>query len=145
MKDEVYLAQTDTTVGFLSLSKDRLNRIKNRPKNKNFLITTTRFSNLKNIARVPKKHKKFVRRSKKTTFVYPNKKAVRVVQDSYHERFLKNFNFLYSTSANKSGEGFSMDFALKNADVVVVDKRGFSEKKSSSLIKLSKKLKRKLR
>jgi len=144
-KDEVYLAQTDTTVGFLSLSKEKLNKIKNRPENKNFLITTTTFKELKKQARVPKKFKKTVRRSSKTTFVYPNNKAVRVIKKGLHYNFLKKFTFLYSTSANKSGESFSLDFALKNTDIIVEDRRGFSEKKASKLIKLSKKLKKKLR
>jgi len=146
MRDEVYLAQTDTTVGFLSLSKDKLNRIKNRPKNKNFLITTTTFKDLNKLVRVPKKYKKLVRRSKKTTFVYPNNKAVRVVKESkLHEKFVKKFDYIYSTSANKSFQPFSYDFAFEKADIVVFDKRGFDEKTPSKLIKISKKFKKRLR
>ena len=145
MSDEVYLAQTDTTVGFLSLSQDKLNKVKNRPKNKQFLITTTTFKTLKSLARVPNRHKKMVRRVKKTTFIYPNTKAVRVIKDSSHDKFLKKFDYLYSTSANESGKSFDMDFAFFKADVIVEDKRGFSEKNPSKLIKLSKRLKKKLR
>ena len=50
MSDEVYLAQTDTTVGFLSSSKTKLNIVKNRPKNKQFLITTITFKTLKSLS-----------------------------------------------------------------------------------------------
>jgi len=145
MSDEVYLAQTDTTVGFLSSSKTKLNRVKNRPKNKQFLITTTTFKTLKSLARVPNRYKKMVRRAKKTTFIYPNAKAVRAIKESGHDKFLKKFDYLYSTSANESGKGFDRDFAFFKADIIVEDKRGFSEKNPSTLIKLSKRLKKKLR
>jgi tRNA A37 threonylcarbamoyladenosine synthetase subunit TsaC/SUA5/YrdC len=145
MIDEVYLAQTDTTVGFLSSSKTKLNRVKNRPENKQFLITTTTFKTLKSLARVPKRHKKMVRRAKKTTFIYQNEKAVRVIKESSHDKFLKKFNYLYSTSANESGKSFDKDFAFSKADIIVEDRRGFSEENPSKLIKLSKKLKKKLR
>ena len=140
----IYLAQTDTTVGFLSESRDELQKIKPR-NNKPFLITTTTFKTLKNLARVPSIHKKIVRRAKKTTFIYPNNKAIRVIKDTPHTNFLKNFDFLYSTSANKSGKDFEESFARNIVDVVVEDKRGFSQKKASSLIKLSKSIKKKLR
>jgi tRNA A37 threonylcarbamoyladenosine synthetase subunit TsaC/SUA5/YrdC len=145
MSDEIYLAQTDTTVGFLSSSKTKLNRVKNRPKNKQFLITTTTFKTLKSLTRVPNKHKKMVRRARKTTFIYPNAKAIRVVKESSHYNFLKKFDYLYSTSANESGKCFDRDFALLKTDVIVEDRRGFSEKNPSKLIKLSKKLEKKLR
>jgi len=145
MKEEVYLVQTDTTVGFLSLSKEKLNHIKNRPKDQDVLITTSRFSTLKNLARVPKRFKKQIRRSKKTTFIYPNKKAIRVVTSHPHRNFLKRFDYLYSTSANKTNESFSYDFASEKADIIVEDFQSFSETKPSSLIKLSKKIKKKLR
>ncbi len=140
----IHLAQTDTTVGFLSDSYKELQKIKPR-NNKPFLITTTTFKTLKNLTRVPKKHKKMVRRAKKTTFIYSNNKAIRVIKDGVHERFLKDFDYLYSTSANKSGKDFDEDFARSIADVIVEDKRGFSQKKASSLIKLSNKLKKKIR
>lgn len=144
-EDEVYLVQTDTTVGFLSSSPKKLNSIKNRPKNKHILITTTTFKTLKTLARVPKKFKKEVRRTKKTTFIYPNKKAVRVVKQSNHDSFLKEFDYLYSTSANENKKAFDKDFALKKADIIVEDARGFDDKTPSKLIRLSKSVKKKLR
>ncbi len=143
--DEVYLVQTDTTVGFLSSSPKKLNKIKKRPENKYILITTTTFKTLKTLARVPKKFKKKVRRSNKTTFIYPNKKAVRVVKQSSHESFLKEFDYLYSTSANENKKAFDKDFAFDKADIVIEDHRGFDDKTPSKLIKLSKTFKKKLR
>ena len=144
-RDEVYLVQTDTTVGFLSSSPKKLNQIKNRPLTQQVLVTTTTFKTLKNLARVPQKFKKEVRRAKKTTFIYPNKKAVRVIKDNYHEKFLRDFEFCYSTSANPTNKSFLREFAVEKADVIVEDGRGFDEKNPSSLIKLSKRLKKKLR
>ena len=140
----IYLAQTDTTVGFLSDKKEELQKIKPR-NDKPFLLTTTTFKTLKNLSRVPKQHKKTVRRAKKTTFIYPNNKAIRVIKDGLHEKFLKDFDYLYSTSANRSGKDFDEEFAKNIADVIVEDDRGFSQKKSSSLVKLSKNKKTKLR
>jgi len=145
IKDEVYLAQTDTTVGFLSSSCQKLNLIKNRSSDKDCLITTTTFKTLKTLVRVPQKFKKEIRRTKKTTYIYPNKKAIRVVKDSYHDSFLKNFDYLYSTSANKTNKNFDIEYALSKADIVVEDSRGFSENTPSRLIKLSKTLQKKLR
>ena len=143
--DEVYLVQTDTTVGFLSSSSKKLNLIKNRPPNKQVLITTTKYKTLKNLARVPQKYKKEVRRSKKTTYIYPNKKAVRVIKDRYHKEFLKDFDYLYSTSANPSSKTFDLDFATEKADVIVEDSRGFFESKASKMIKLSRCVKKRVR
>jgi len=140
----IYLAQTDTTVGFLSENKEELLKIKPRNK-KPFLLTTTTFKTLKKLARVPKIYKKMVRRAKKTTFIYPNKKAIRVIKDSEHQKFLKEFDYLYSTSANKTSKDYEEEFAKRVADVIIEDYRGLSQKKASSLIKLSKDVKKKLR
>ena len=140
----VYLAQTDTTVGFLSQSQQSLKKIKPR-NNKPFLITTTHFSTLQKLTRIPKQFRKKVRRAKKTTFVYPNNKAIRVIKNSPHTNFLKNFDFLYSTSANKPNQKFDKKWAKEVADIIVEDKRGLFETTSSSIIKLSSKKQKKLR
>ncbi len=140
----IYLAQTDTTVGFLSENPKELQTIKPR-NNKPFLITTAHFDTLKKLTRVPKKYKKIVRRSNKTTFVYPNNKAIRVIKKSPHYNFLKNFDYLYSTSANKPNKNFEPNWAKNVTDLIVEDNRGLVEKKSSKIIKLSKKVKKRLR
>jgi hypothetical protein len=131
----IYLAQTDTTVGFLSQNLSEINAIKNRPLDQPCLITTAKFSELKNLVRVPNRFKNIVRKSKKTTFLYPNKVAVRVVKDGRHDRFLKKFTWLYSSSANLHGENFNENWAKNVADVVVDTK--FSQNSSSKIFKLS--------
>ena len=82
----IYLAQTDTTVGFLSQDLKKLNAIKNRPLNQPCLICVSKFRNLQNFSRIPKKYKNLIRRSKKTTFIYPNSQAIRVVKDHPHTK-----------------------------------------------------------
>lgn len=136
----VYLVQTDTTVGFSSLNDEKLSTIKQRPTSKKILHTVDSFKILNEYTRVPKKFRKKVRNSKKTTFIYPNTKSFRVVdKNSDFYDFIHKFNILYSTSANKTGKNFDKDFATIGSNIVVEDKRGFFETKASSIIKLSKK------
>ncbi len=134
----IYLAQTDTTVGFLSDDKIALAKAKNRNIKQPFLMCVDSFKKQKKLVRSPKKYKNFIRRSNKTSFIYSNKKAIRVVKDEYHIRFLKNFNFLYSSSANLSSKNFDKEFAYKVADVIVIDKRDIYENRASTIYKLSK-------
>ena len=136
----VYLVQTDTTVGFSSLNDEKLSTIKQRPISKKILHTVDSFKTLNEHTRVPKSFRRKVRNSKKTTFIYPNKKSFRVVnKDSNFYDFINKFGILYSTSANKTGESFDKNFATIGADIIVEDKRGFYETKASRIIKLSKK------
>jgi len=137
--DKVYLAQTDTTVGFLSQDKEKLNRLKKRPLNKPVLREVDSLDTLKNFVRVPNKFKKQVRRAKKTTFIYPNGESFRVVRDEKHLEFLKKFSWMYSTSANLHGKNFDEKWAKEMADIVVEDKREFFEGEASKIIKLGKK------
>lgn len=133
----LYLAQTDTTVGFLSSDASCLEEVKSRPQGKQFLKVYSSFESFKNDSnRAPKKYKNLIRRSTKTTFIIKNR-ASRVVKSSQHHYFLKNHPWLYSTSANKSGEGFDKDFCIRNSDIIVEDFRGFSESQPSRLYKLS--------
>ena len=143
--NKVYLAQTDTTVGFLSQDAKRLAHIKGRPASKPFLIAVASLRLLQKFARVPKTYKNRVRRSKRTTFIYPNNQAVRIVQDTRHKRFLQKFGWMYSTSANKSGKHFDQTWARNQADIVVYEPCGFFEGEPSRLVKLGKKKLRRLR
>lgn len=68
----IFLAQTDTTAGFLSKDYKELNRAKRREQDQPCVLATAKFSELKNFVRVPQKFKNFVRRAKKTTFIYAN-------------------------------------------------------------------------
>ncbi len=143
--NRVYLIQTDTTVGFLSGSTKKLSEAKKRDKNQPFLITVDSLYKLKNIARVPQKYKNLVRRSEKKSFLYPNNKAVRVIKDDRHKRFLHRFEYMYSTSANRHKESFNLKYAISNADILIEDFRGFKPDRASEIIKLGKKKILKLR
>lgn len=132
---KIYLAQTDTTAGFLSKDLKALNLLKQRDVNKPCLITTAKFSELKKLTKIPNKFKNTIRKAKKTTFLYPNKKAIRVVKNHPHEFFLKKFDWFYSTSANKHKKSFDKIWAIKKADIIVNDV--FFEGKSSKIFKIS--------
>jgi len=125
----IYLAQTDTTAGFLSKDFREINALKRRAADKPCLITTAKLSELKNLARVHAKFKNLVRRARKTTFLYPNAKAVRVVKECAHEEFLRKFDWLYSSSANLNGQNFDEEWARAAANEVV--DQNFSQNASS--------------
>lgn len=141
----VYLAQTETTAGFLSQNADALARIKNRPLDKSFLISVDSFSMLKTLTRISKTHRHRVRKAHKTTFVYPCGLAIRVIKDTTHLQFLKKIKWSYSTSSNPSGKAFDEVFAQENADVILFTCKGFFESKPSSIIRLGKSKMKKLR
>jgi tRNA A37 threonylcarbamoyladenosine synthetase subunit TsaC/SUA5/YrdC len=143
--DLVYLAQTETTAGFLSQNAEALARIKNRPSGKSFLISVDSLQTLCSFTRVPKRHKNSVRRAKKTTFAYPCGLAIRVVKDEAHLQFLQKLKWSYSTSSNPSGKGFDEVYAQEKADVILFTCKGFFESKPSSILKLGKRKMRKLR
>jgi len=143
--DKIYLTQTDTTVGFLSQNREKLNKIKNRPLNQPVLREVESFDTLKKFVRVPTAFKKRVRRSKRTTYIYPNGESFRVVKDKKHLEFLKKFKWMYSTSANKTGESFDEKWAKNKADIIVEDERGFFEGKASKIYKINNKRIKKIR
>ncbi len=137
-KDKIYLAQTDTTVGFLSSDDKKLSDIKQRPETQKILQELDSFTTLKNYVRVPNIHKKMVRNSKFTTFIYPNGDSFRVVnKDSKHHNFIEKFGSIYSTSANETKKKFDFNFAYNNADIIVFAQNNFYETSGSSIIKLT--------
>ncbi len=136
--DKVILTQTDTTVGFLSTNPKKLSYAKKRDINQPFLLCVDTFEKQKKLSRTPKKYRSYVRRSKKTTFLYPNKNAIRVVKDNLHNQLLKKFDFLYSTSANENKKEFSLHYAMQQADIMIETSKGFSQNSPSPIIKLSK-------
>ncbi|TEY04010.1 Sua5 YciO YrdC YwlC family protein [Campylobacter sp. US33a] len=131
----IYLAQTDTTAGFLSKDLKELNALKGRAKEQPCLITSAKFSELKNLARVPSGFKNLVRRAKKTTFIYPNTKAIRIVKECKHAKFLEENGYFYSSSANKHGQKFDEIWARSVANVVLDEV--FFENTPSKIIKLN--------
>ena len=141
----IILAQTDTTVGFLSANDKSLQEVKSRPLTKQFLKVYPSFEAFKADGnRVPQKYKSFVRRSEKTTFVIKNR-ASRVVKNNPHLQMLQKYPWLYSTSANKSGHEFDKDFCIRKSDIIVEDFRGLQENIPSTLYKLSHTNRKKIR
>lgn len=117
----LYLAQTDTTAGFLAHDMREIAHAKQREAHKPCVWTTARLSHLRGVVRVPSKFAARVRKSRRCTFIIRNR-AVRFVADCPHVGFLQRFRGLFSSSANKSGEGFCADFALRLAKIYVIER-----------------------
>jgi hypothetical protein len=141
----VYLAQTDTTVGFLSSSSESLNLVKSRDESTTFIKDVSSLSTFKEHCKVPYTHKNRVRRAKKTTFIDPQGSSCRFVSSGDHQGFLEKYCVMFSTSANPAGKKYDLNFAWQQSEVIVMDKRGIFEDTPSRLIKLGKRDIRKLR
>jgi tRNA A37 threonylcarbamoyladenosine synthetase subunit TsaC/SUA5/YrdC len=142
----VYLVQTDTTVGFSSSNDEKLSLVKQRPASQKILQTVDSFRTLNQNTRIPKKYRRMVRKSNKTTFIYPNGLSFRVVpKESNFYDFIHKFNILYSTSANKTGQKFEKNFAFSNSDILVFTKNNFFETSASKIIKITKTTKNTIR
>ncbi len=137
----VILTQTDTTVGFLSQNKQKLQNIKSRSTTKPFIKVYKNFKSLQ--TRIPNAHKNLLRRSKKTTFIVKNR-AFRIATYQLHSTLL-HVPWYYSTSANAAGKNFERVFCEAKADIIIEDKNSLQEKEASSLIQLNTKHKRRLR
>lgn len=148
MESVIFLAQSDTTVGFLSKNKERICQIKHSPKNKAILMESCDLAHIKRISRIPTILKKSIRRAKKVSFIFPNNYAFRVVSEDFsksHYRFLRQFGLLFSSSANKNAMKFDYDFAINNADIIVCDNRGIYENAPSHIFKIQKNALKKIR
>lgn len=130
------LAQTDTTVGFLSQDESLLARAKGRPENKPFLKVFSLFKQMTQHTRIPLKHRTWVRHAHRTTFVIKNQ-AFRYVAESEHARLIERYGWLYSTSANESGKGYDPNFCKEKSDLIVKDNAGLYEAAPSSIYSLS--------
>lgn len=140
----LFLAQSDTTVGFLCQDAQKINKIKQR-QNQKVLIEVSSLEILKRFTRIPQGRKNQIRRAKKTTFIYPNHKAIRVVKDQRHLRFLSSFGWFYSSSANITKQDYESAYAQKVSDVVVLDERGLFQGKPSKIIKINTKSQKRIR
>ena len=144
MESPVFLAQSDTTAGFLCEDSIHLNACKGRDSKQNALLTLDRLSKLKALVRIPNAHRNRIRRSRKQTFVYRNGSkeslAVRFVSkesSGEHSILLEFFPFLYSSSANAHKRAFDLQFALQMADIIVLDARFLSEQNPSKMYKIA--------
>lgn len=132
----LFLAQSDTTLGFLSQDASKINSAKGREGQK-VLIEADSLATLRTLTRIPQKHKSMIRRMQKTTFIYPKGQAIRVIKDPLHLRFLSPMRWLYSSSANPTKESYNLGFAHEQAEVIIQDKRGFFEGKPSKIYKIN--------
>lgn len=133
----VFLAQTDTTVGFLCSDLVKLSCIKGRSVNKKTIQAVDSLTMLKKNTRAPNKFKNIIRKSQKTTFIYPDGKSFRVVfKSSPHYDFLTKFGKLYSSSANPTEKKFDKSFAIESCDIIVGN--DFSEAIPSKIYRLTK-------
>ena len=141
----IILTQTDTTVGFLSQDAQKLYDIKSRPPSKPFIKVYKDFKSFKDDGkRVPKKRKKLVRRSKKTTFILGDF-SFRVAKAPLNSQLLREIPWFYSTSANRSGERFERAFCESKADIIIEDISSLRESSASRLLKINAKKWRRLR
>lgn len=136
-KSPIFLAQTDTTVGFLCSDLAKLSSIKGRPITTKTIQAVDSFATLKDNTHIPTKFKNLIRKSKKTTFIYPNGNSFRVVfKDSLHHEFLAKFGKLYSSSANFTQKKFDKSFAIESCDIIIGN--DFIEATPSKIYKLTK-------
>ena len=135
--DKIILAQTDTTVGFLSQDAKRLEAIKMRAADKPFLKVYAELKYLRNDLRIPTRHKHRVRHSTKTTFVVKNQAFRYVGASSEHATLVRPYGWLYSTSANESGKPYDRKFCFSVCDIAVEDYRGLQEPSASKIFLLN--------
>ncbi len=117
MDNCLFLTNTDTTIGFLSKNRERLDRAKNRLPNKTYIQAIPSLKSIKK--RVPKKFRRNVRVAKKSTFVLSKSYSFRVIKDKRHKLLINRLSWAYTTSANQSGKGFDYNFAYSKADIII--------------------------
>ena len=134
----LFLAQSDTTAGFLSKSKDKILLAKQNMQNKPILVESNSLFLIKKHSKIPQIINKAIRRSKKTTFIFQNGQSFRLINDDLHSQFLEYFGLIYSSSANLHKHKFDLNFAINKADVLIMDKRGIYEASPSKIFKIKK-------
>jgi len=123
MNSNLYLTQTDTSIGFICQDVSKIDKAKKRKPNKYYIKVVNSLETLKTFTRVPNKHKNRVRRAKRTTFIMPNSLSFRVVKNTKHNLLLDRLKWLYSSSANLSGEAYDEVYAKNNGEVIVSSPR----------------------
>jgi tRNA A37 threonylcarbamoyladenosine synthetase subunit TsaC/SUA5/YrdC len=131
LQNDVFLTQTDTTIGFVSQNEKRLTEIKQRPPHKHYIKAVNSLKTLKSLTRIPSLHKKRIRRSEKTTYIMPNGYSYRIVKNRHHLLLLDRLKWAYTTSANLSEMPYDETFAKKAADIIVTP---LTEKRKASRI-----------
>jgi len=143
LNTQVFLTQTDTTIGFVSQNDRKLTDIKQRPPYKYYIKAVNSLHTLQMFTRVPSVHRNQVRRAKRTTFIMPDGHSYRVIKDKHHLLLLDRLKWAYTTSANLSGHTYDETFAIEAADVIV--KPLYNKKHPSTILKLGKIQQRRIR
>lgn len=130
------LAQTDTTVGFLSQDAALLAQVKGREEGKPFLKVFASLKILQDHTRIPLKYRTWFRHGRRTTFVIKNQ-AFRYVSQEPHASLIAKYGWLYSTSANESGKHFDPIFCKEHSDLIIEDAQGFRECEPSKIFRLT--------
>ncbi len=117
MDKTIFLSNTDTTIGFISKSKDSLDRAKSRVANKEYITALPNLNSLKK--RTPKKFNKTIRRAKNSTFILNKSYSFRIIKEKKHLLLISRLKYAYTTSANKSTQEFNLEFAKSVSDIIV--------------------------
>lgn len=141
MDRQLYLSNTDTTIGFLSKSRKRLDKAKERAADKEYIQALPSLRSIKK--RVPKKFRRHVRLAKKSTFILSKDYSFRVIREKKHKLLIDRLGWAYTSSANKSGKEYSYNYAYKNADIIIYPL--YEPKKPSDIYKLGKKKEKRIR
>jgi tRNA A37 threonylcarbamoyladenosine synthetase subunit TsaC/SUA5/YrdC len=118
-ENPVILSETDTAIGFLSQNPSSLDRVKQRAEGMRYITALPSLRALNGRCRVPLVHRKRVRRERGTTFIFPCGDSYRVISDDRHLLLIKRFGWMFTTSANLTGEPYDRDYAISVADIVI--------------------------
>ncbi len=140
----LYLTQTDTTVGFVSQDAKRLDAVKGRPPQKHYIRAVDSLATLQRYTRVPPLHRNRIRRTQRTTFIFPDGRSWRIIHEPRHRRLITELGgWAYTTSANRSGKPWDEAWARSVADQVIEPLRGPSA--PSAILQLNHRRMKKLR
>ena len=117
MDKRLFLTNTDTTIGFLSQSRERLDRAKERQPNKEYIQALPSLKAIKK--RVPKNFRRRVRVAQKSTFILSHDYSFRVIREKRHKLLIDRLGWAYTSSANQSGKEYSYEYAYQKADIVI--------------------------
>jgi len=143
LQNSLFLTATDTTIGFISKDSKKLDSVKQRPPSKYYIKALDSLYSLKGYTRIPKAHKKWVRRAQKSTFITPSGRSFRVIKDPHHLLLLQRLGWAYTTSANLSGKEYDPNFAKEAADIIVLPLK--SSGRASKIVKLGKQRAKRIR
>ncbi|MEA3491231.1 MAG: Sua5 YciO YrdC YwlC family protein [Campylobacterota bacterium] len=139
------MTQTDTTIGFVSQNADRLTTLKQRPPYKHYIKALPSLQQLTSFVRVPQKQKNLLRRAKQTTFIFPSGDSYRIIKERRHLLLIQKLGWVYTTSANLSGEEFDEKFASDGADVIIGYPNHKENNSASTVLKINSVRERRLR